>query len=68
VPGNRTGPQDTTPEARINVDLLTDTATLQAAAVKSPRCKFLHPQHLTGCRQLAEPGSDYCARHQGGGP
>jgi hypothetical protein len=30
------------------------------------RCKFLHPRHLTGCRQPAEPGSDYCARHQDG--
>jgi len=36
------------------------------ATVPPRRCKFLHPRHLTGCRQPAEPGSDYCARHSGG--
>jgi hypothetical protein len=42
--------------------------TIPAAAARSPRCAFLHPRHLTGCRQSAEPGSDYCARHSGSGP
>jgi hypothetical protein len=32
------------------------------------RCKFLHPTHLTGCRQPAEPASDYCTQHSGNGP
>jgi hypothetical protein len=30
------------------------------------RCMYLHPTHLTGCRQPAEPGSVYCARHEDG--
>jgi hypothetical protein len=42
-------------------------ATIPPPAVKGPRCKFLHPSHLTGCRELAEPGSQFCTRHQGGG-
>jgi hypothetical protein len=40
-------------------------ATVAPAGVKGPRCKFLHPSYLTGCRQLAEPGSVYCAIHGG---
>lgn len=55
----RTGPQDATPEARINAEVsTTDTA-------KVTRCRFLHPSHLTGCRRPAEPGSVYCATHGG---
>jgi hypothetical protein len=38
------------------------------ATVARTRCKFLHPTHLTGCRQPAEPGSPYCARHRDGAP
>jgi hypothetical protein len=46
-------------------DGLNAASTVQADAVKGPRCKFLHPRHLTGCRQPAEPGSDYCTAHGG---
>ena len=35
------------------------------ATVARTRCKFLHPTHLTGCRQPAEPGSVYCTQHGG---
>ncbi len=34
--------------------------------VPPPRCAYLHPTHLTGCRQPAEPGSRYCAVHRDG--
>jgi hypothetical protein len=62
-PGKRTGPEDTTPQARPNVESPpreTDKATVTRA-----RCKFLRPRHLTGCRQPVEPGSVYCAQHGG---
>jgi hypothetical protein len=59
-PDKRTGPEVTTPQARPS-----DTSTMSAPTVASARCKFLHPRHLTGCRQLAEPGSVYCERHGG---
>jgi hypothetical protein len=38
--------------------------TVAPGAARTARCAFLHPKHLTGCRQPAEPGSVYCARHR----
>jgi hypothetical protein len=38
-----------------------------STTVPPRRCTYLHPRHLTGCRRPAEPGSDYCARHQDAG-
>jgi hypothetical protein len=28
------------------------------------RCTYLHPTHLTGCREPAEPGELLCAAHR----
>ena len=44
MPGQRTGPQDTTPEARPNDSTFADEAkaTVPPAAIKGPRCSWCH--------------------------
>jgi hypothetical protein len=68
-PDKRTGPQVATPEARPNVKTpptASDAPTVQAGTVRDPRCGWLHPSHLTGCKRPAEPGSQRCAEHRDG--
>jgi hypothetical protein len=35
-----------------------------APTVPPRRCTYLHPTHLTGCREPAEPGELLCAAHR----